>query len=88
MPAADPLRVRFFPGARLNAAETFLKNAGRREAIVFIGGPGVVADRLSQTAPRLMFAADGCVYGGRRFETRAAIAEVAARVPPIRQVVV
>ncbi len=150
----DPMQVRFFPEARLNIAETFLKNADGREAIVFIGedgrrmawtraelkrevemlaaalrdagigagdhvagyvpnmpqtvaamlaaaslgavwsscapesGPDVVVDRLGQIEPKLMFAADGYFYNGMVFETRAAIAEVAARVPSIQQIVV
>ncbi|KIC38926.1 acetoacetyl-CoA synthetase [Leisingera sp. ANG-M7] len=150
----DPMQVRFFPEARLNIAETFLKNADGREAIVFIGedgrrmawtradlkrevemlaaalrdagigagdhvagyvpnmpqtvaamlataslgavwsscapesGPDVVVDRFGQIEPKLMFAADGYFYNGKVFETRAAIAEVAARVPSIQQIVV
>ncbi len=151
---ADPMQVRFFPGARLNIVDTFLKNADGREAIVFIGedgrrmawtraglkreveqlaaalraagiaagdhvagyvpnmpqtvaamlataslgavwsscapesGPDVVVDRFGQIAPKLMFAADGYFYNGKTFETRAAIAEVAARVPSIEHIVV
>ena len=151
---ADPMQVRFFPEARLNITETFLKNADGREAIVFIGedgrrmvwtraelkreveelaaalraagigagdhvagyvpnmpqtvaamlataslgavwsscapesGPDVVVDRFGQIAPKLMFATDGYFYNGKTFETRAAIAEVAARVPSIEQIVV
>ncbi|WP_291737872.1 AMP-binding protein, partial [Leisingera sp. F5] len=151
---ADPMQVRFFPGARLNIVDTFLKNADGREAIIFIGedgrrmawtraglkreveqlaaalraagiaagdhvagyvpnmpqtvaamlataslgavwsscapesGPDVVVDRFGQIAPKLMFAADGYFYNGKTFETRAAIAEVAARVPSIEQIVV
>ncbi|KIC26845.1 MULTISPECIES: acetoacetate--CoA ligase [unclassified Leisingera] len=150
----DPMQVRFFPEARLNIVETFLKNADGREAIVFIGedgrrmawtraelkrevemlaaalrdagigagdhvagyvpnmpqtvaamlataslgavwsscapesGPDVVVDRFGQIEPKLMFAADGYFYNGKVFETRAAIAEVAARVPSVRQIVV
>ncbi|NVK13621.1 MAG: acetoacetate--CoA ligase [Rhodobacteraceae bacterium] len=150
----DPMQVRFFPEARLNIVETFLKNADGREAIVFIGedgrrmawtraelkrevemlaaalrdagigagdhvagyvpnmpqtvaamlaaaslgavwsscapesGPDVVVDRFGQIEPKLMFAADGYFYNGKTFETRAAFAEVAARVPSIQQIVV
>ncbi|WP_275423069.1 acetoacetate--CoA ligase [Leisingera sp. MMG026] len=40
LPDADPMQVRFFPEARLNIADTFLKNADGREAIVFIGEDG------------------------------------------------
>ncbi len=151
---ADPMQVRFFPEARLNIVDTFLKNADGREAIVFIGedgrrmhwtrtelkreveqlaaalreagiaagdhvagyvpnmpqtvaamlataslgavwsscapesGPDVVVDRFGQIAPKLMFAADGYFYNGKTFGTRAAIAEVATRVPSIQQIVV
>ncbi|MBY6059503.1 acetoacetate--CoA ligase [Leisingera daeponensis] len=51
-------------------------------------GPDVVVDRFGQIEPKLMFAADGYFYNGKTFETRAAIAEVAARVPSIQQIVV
>ena len=34
---ADPMKVRFFPEARLNIVDTFLKNADDRDAIVFCG---------------------------------------------------
>ncbi|WP_417473897.1 acetoacetate--CoA ligase [Leisingera sp.] len=150
----DPTKVRFFPEARLNVVDSFLKNADSREAIVFTGeaghrmvwsraelkreverlaaalrdagiapgdhvagyvpnmpqtvaamlataslgavwsscapesGPDVVVDRFSQIEPKLMFAADGYVYNGKTFETRAAISEVAARVPSIQNIVV
>ena len=36
----DPMQVQFFPNARLNVAETFLKNADDRTAIVFVGEDG------------------------------------------------
>ncbi len=36
----DPMQVQFFPGARLNVAETFLKNADGRVAVVFVGEDG------------------------------------------------
>jgi len=36
----DPLKVQFFPEARLNVVETFLKNADDRPAISFIGENG------------------------------------------------
>lgn len=153
LPNVDPMQVRFFPDARLNVADSFLKNADNREAIVFVGedgrrtvwtraelkqevtalasalraegvvsgdhivgyvpnmpqtvaamlataslgavwsscapesGPDVVVDRFGQIAPKLMFAADGYFYGGRQFETRAAVAEVASRIPTISKVI-
>lgn len=34
---ADPLQTKFFPQARLNVVDTFLRNADDREAIVFVG---------------------------------------------------
>ncbi len=37
---ADPIKARFFPDARLNVVETFLKNADDRPAISFIGENG------------------------------------------------
>ena len=151
---ADPMKVRFFPEARLNIVDTFLKNADDRDAIVFYGedgrrlrwsraelkseverlaaalkgagitagdnvvgfvpnmpqtvaamlataslgavwsscapesGPDVVVDRFGQIEPKLMFAADGYFYNGKVFETRDAIAAVAARVPSIQEVIV
>lgn len=154
VPDIDPILCQFFPEARLNVVETFLKNADHRDAIVFEGedgrrlvwtradlkrevekltsalssigvakgdrvvgyvpnmpqtvaamlataslgavwsscapesGPGVVVDRFGQIAPKVMFAADGYFYGGKAFETRDAIAEVAHRVPSIELVVV
>jgi acetoacetyl-CoA synthetase len=154
LPHQDPMQVRFFPEARPNIVETFLKNADTREAIVFVGedgrrtvwsradlkrevemlaaalrdagieagdhvagivpnmpqavaamlataslgaiwsscapesGPDVVVDRLGQIAPKLLFATDGYFYSGKRFETRAAIAEIADRLPSIQQIVV
>ncbi|WP_170327698.1 acetoacetate--CoA ligase [Ruegeria arenilitoris] len=40
IPDADPLNVRFFPEARLNIVETFLKNPDDRDAIIFYGEDG------------------------------------------------
>ncbi len=37
---SDPLKAQFFPEARLNVVETFLKNADARPAISFIGENG------------------------------------------------
>lgn len=51
-------------------------------------GPDVVVDRFDQIAPKLMFAADGYFYGGKTFDTRGAIAKVAARLPSLQKVVV
>ncbi len=46
----DPLKVQFFPEARLNVVETFLKNADDRPAISFIGENG---QRLKWTRAEL-----------------------------------
>ncbi|UWP96648.1 acetoacetate--CoA ligase [Aliiroseovarius crassostreae] len=51
-------------------------------------GPDIVVDRFGQVEPKLMFAADGYFYGGKQFDTRTALAEVAARLPSLSKVVV
>ena len=150
---ADPIKAQFFPEARLNVVETFLKNADERPAISFVGehgqrirwtraelkreveelaaalraegigkgdrvagyvpnmpqtvaamlataslgavwsscapesGPDVVVDRFDQIEPKLMFTVDAYTYGGKRFETAGAVAEIVARVPSIKKVV-
>ena len=51
-------------------------------------GVNTVVDRFAQTAPRLMFAADGYRYGGKDFDRRGQVAEIVAAVPSIETVVV
>ena len=40
IPDPDPLKAQFFPRARLNVTDTFLKNADERPAIIFVGEDG------------------------------------------------
>ncbi|HHH39620.1 MAG TPA: acetoacetate--CoA ligase [Sedimenticola sp.] len=51
------------------------------------GSAGVV-DRFSQIEPRLLFAADGYYYNGRRYDSLERIGAIRARIPSIEQVVV
>ncbi len=50
-------------------------------------GAAAVLDRLGQIAPRVLFAADGYRYAGKRVDVRSRIAEVASRLPTLEQVV-
>ncbi len=43
-------------------------------------GASAVADRLIQTRPRILFAVDGYVYGGRVFDRTETVAEISARL--------
>jgi acetoacetyl-CoA synthetase len=47
-----------------------------------------VLDRFGQTAPTLLFCADGYLYNGRRHDSIARVREIAARLPRLRRVVV
>jgi acetoacetyl-CoA synthetase len=47
-----------------------------------------VLDRFGQIEPRLLFAADGYVYRGERYDTLGRLAEIAARLPSVERVVV
>ncbi|HEX7081389.1 MAG TPA: acetoacetate--CoA ligase [Gammaproteobacteria bacterium] len=51
------------------------------------GARGVL-ERFGQTEPKVLFAADGYFYGGKRIDTLAKTAEVAAALPGLRAVVV
>jgi acetoacetyl-CoA synthetase len=46
-----------------------------------------VLDRFGQIEPRLLIAADGYVYGGKRFDLRPKVAEIASRLPTMQRVV-
>lgn len=50
-------------------------------------GANGVLDRLGQTAPAVLFATAGYEAGGRWHDTRARVAEVAARLPSLRRLV-
>jgi acetoacetyl-CoA synthetase len=47
-----------------------------------------VLDRFGQIEPKVLFAADGYLYGGKSFDNGAKIAEIAARIPSIEKVIV
>ncbi|MCX7892857.1 MAG: acetoacetate--CoA ligase [Burkholderiales bacterium] len=50
-------------------------------------GSGAVLDRFRQIAPRVMFAVDGYRYGGRDFDRRGVVAEIAGALPTLERVV-
>lgn len=50
-------------------------------------GVQTVVDRFSQIDPKLIFACDGYVFGGKRFDRRAEVAEIIKSLPAIHQVV-
>jgi len=51
------------------------------------GVPGVL-DRFGQTAPTILFAADGYFYNGKSFDTREKLAAIVRELPSLRRVVV
>lgn len=51
-------------------------------------GTGAVRDRFAQIEPVVLIAADGYRYGGRDFDRRAEVVEVAASMPSLEHVVV
>jgi acetoacetyl-CoA synthetase len=51
------------------------------------GVEGVV-DRFGQIEPKVMFATDGYRYAGREYDVRERVAEIVARLPSLRRVVV
>ena len=50
-------------------------------------GPGAVIDRFKQIAPKVMFAVDGYRYGGKDFDRRPVIAELAREMPTLERIV-
>jgi acetoacetyl-CoA synthetase len=50
-------------------------------------GPGAVIDRFKQIGPRVMFAVDGYRYGGKDFDRRAVIADLAREMPTLERIV-
>jgi acetoacetyl-CoA synthetase len=50
-------------------------------------GAMTVVDRFSQIKPRLIFAADGYVFGGKSFDRRTVLAEILAQLPTIETIV-
>ncbi len=51
-------------------------------------GVAGVLDRFGQIEPRVLIGCDGYTYGGKRFDVRAKLAEVAAKLPSLSRVVV
>ncbi|MFZ5789572.1 MAG: acetoacetate--CoA ligase [Pseudomonadota bacterium] len=51
------------------------------------GAQGVL-DRFGQIEPKLLFAADGYFYGGKRFDSLARVAEFLPKLPSVEKVVV
>ncbi|MCU0297645.1 MAG: acetoacetate--CoA ligase [Candidatus Nanopelagicales bacterium] len=49
-------------------------------------GPAGVLDRFAQVAPKILVAADGYFYGGKRHDRREALSEISAGLPSLRQV--
>jgi acetoacetyl-CoA synthetase len=50
-------------------------------------GARSVIDRFSQIEPKVLLAVDGYRYGGRDFDRRAAVEEIAAAIPSLQRVV-
>ena len=46
-----------------------------------------VVDRFSQIEPKVLFAVDAYIYGGKVFDTQKAVAEMTASMPTLKQVV-
>lgn len=51
------------------------------------GVQGVV-DRFGQIEPKILFAADGVIYGGKHLDSLARVAAIAAQLPSVREVVI
>jgi acetoacetyl-CoA synthetase len=51
-------------------------------------GASAVSDRFTQIEPKLLIAADGYTYGGRAFDRRDVVAELAGSMPSVETVVV
>ena len=51
-------------------------------------GVPAVLDRFGQIEPRLLFAVDGYRYGGKAFDIRSKVAELARALPSVRRVVI
>jgi acetoacetyl-CoA synthetase len=50
--------------------------------------PAAAAERLGQLEPAVLIAADGYRYGGREFDRRGAVTELAALLPGLRATIV
>src|SRR5207245_5337913 len=50
-------------------------------------GSGAVLDRLGQIKPKVLFAVDGYVYKGKKFDTSANVKDVADGLPSLEKIV-
>jgi acetoacetyl-CoA synthetase len=50
-------------------------------------GPTAIADRFTQIEPVVLLTVDGYTYGGKRFDIRATVAELRAKLPSLRATV-
>jgi acetoacetyl-CoA synthetase len=50
-------------------------------------GAGTVVDRFRQIEPKVLFAVDGYRYGGKSFDRRAVVAEIARALPTLERIV-
>lgn len=50
-------------------------------------GVRMIIDRFSQIAPKVLFAVDGYRYGGKNFDRRAEVKEIAAALPSLKNIV-
>ncbi|MGK2954141.1 MAG: acetoacetate--CoA ligase [Solirubrobacterales bacterium] len=51
-------------------------------------GAGAVTDRFAQIEPKVLLAVDGYTYGGRSFDRRAVVTELAAAMPGLEHIVI
>ena len=51
-------------------------------------GTAGVVDRFGQVSPVVLVAADGYIYGGKRFDCLSRLAEIQAQLPTVREVIV
>lgn len=51
-------------------------------------GPSSVVDRFAQIEPNVLFVVDGYRYGGKDFDRRAQVAEIAGQIPALERIVV
>ena len=51
-------------------------------------GPPAIADRFGQVEPKIIFAASGYAYGGKVFDIRPKLVQVASQIPSVRKYIV
>jgi acetoacetyl-CoA synthetase len=75
------------PEAVVASISTFAIGAVWASGSPEFGVAGAV-DRIGQIAPKVLIVADGYLYGGKRFDLVAKVAEIVARVPSVTLVIV